>query len=264
MKNHINYFKKISAVLLILTGGFGSLHAQSASIDFQPATVETQVGEPFFVEVHFDTDNVPISVFDLHMLFDPAYLEVMSIEKLQDGLFNYHVEPSFDNEIGKIDMAAFQIGKSIPESFSVIKMKLMPISPVELTEVVQNTDDFPESMLAYGGHDFLESTGTLEVHIADASTGVDSRVTDEFGLNIWPNPSSDFANIAFSLKDADQVNIRIFDPAGKLVQEVYSGSVAPGVEKTIKVDLRNLASGNYTCRLSTGNKMQTQKLNVIQ
>lgn len=265
MKNQIKYIKTMAATVLLFAGNYGVVNAQSAAITFQSATIEAEVGESFFVEVHFDTDNIPISVFDLHMPFDPAYLEVLSIEKLQDDLFNYHNEPVFDNENGKMDMAAFQIGKSIPESFSVIKIEFMALAQIELTEVTQNTTGFPKTLLAYGGKNVLGSTGNLEVEIMDETTGInDPASTDEFGLNVWPNPTSDFAHISFTVKETTEMNLRIFDANGKLIKVVFRGSVTTGIEKKFQIDLRSFATGNYTCRLTGGQNVQIQKLNVVK
>ena len=265
MKTQIKFLTYISTAILLLAGCAGKIIAQSANVSFVPAQVEVEAGEPFFVEVHFDTDNVPISVFDLHMLFDPEYLSILSIEKLQGDLFTYHVAPVFDNSSGKIDMAAFQIGKSVPGSFSVIKLNIMPHAPTELTKITHNTTGFPKTILAYAGEDFLGNAGDLDVTITDASTGLgDVETTKDYGLNIWPNPTSDFARISFIMPVSDQVSLSIFDPAGKLVKHVFNGNVAAKTRKEIEVDLSNLASGNYTCRLSTGDKVQAETVSVIK
>lgn len=265
MKNQLKHLKTIAVAILLIASSYENTSAQSAAINFLPATVEAEVGESFFVEVHFDTDNIPISVFDLHMLFDTSYLEVLSIEKLEDDLFNYHQAPVFNNANGKIDMAAFQIGKTIPESFSVIKIELLALAPTELTEVTQNTTGFPKTLLAYGGQDVLGSSGNLEVKIFGETVGIDNPTgTNEFGLNIWPNPASEIANISITVKDAKEVTLRIFDANGKLVKELIRGSVTPELEKKMEVDISDLASGNYNCQLVAGDKVQVQKLNVVK
>lgn len=265
MKTTIKYFTYISTAVLLFAGCAGNLFSQSASVNFLPASVEVQTGEPFFVEVHFDTDNVPVSVFDLHMLFDPEYLSILSIEQLQGDLYTYHVPPTFDNTTGKIDMAAFQIGKEVPTSFSVIKLELMPLAETPLTKVTQNTQGFPKTLLAYAGENFLGTTGDLDVTITEAATGVDEAVlTNEFELSIWPNPTSDFARISFVIPENEQVSLDLFDAAGKLVKQVFSGNLPAKTDKEIEVDLSALASGNYTCRLTAGNKIQSEKVSVIK
>ncbi len=265
MKNQLKHLKVIAVAIVLIAASYSHSNAQSASINFVPAAVEAEVGESFFVEVQFNTANVPISVFDLHMLFDANYLEVVSIEKLQGDLFSYHKAPVFNNENGKMDMAAFQIGKTIPESFSVIKIQLLALAPTELTEITQNTTGFPKTLLAYGGQDVLGSTGSLEVKINGEATGIDNpKGTDEFGLNVWPNPATDNANISFTVKEAKEVSLKIFDVNGKLVKAVFSGSVTPGAEKTLTVDINDFASGDYMCQLISGDKVQVKKLNVVK
>jgi hypothetical protein len=265
MKIQIKHLATFLFATIVVVLSNSGLQAQSAEITFDPAEVTAEVGQPFFVDVVFDTDNTPISVFDLHMLFEQAYLEVISIEILQGDLFSYHQAPTYNNSVGKIDMAAFQIGKSIPGTFSVVKLELMPIAATELTEVEHNMTDFPKTLMAYGGENMLGETGKLKVTITDTALGVDdNNFEDVFGLEVWPNPTSDLVNISFNSKDAGQLEVDIFDESGKLVMQVYSGNVSGNIGEQFEVDLSDFASGSYTCRVLSGEKIQTTKLNVIR
>jgi len=257
--------KMIKILILALIFPIISL-AQEGMIQFNPEVVEISEGETFEVEVVFNTADVSISVFDLHMVFDPQHLQIVSIENLQSDLFNYIHQPEFNNELGKIDMAAYQIGKEIPSSnFSVIQLTILALEPVELTEIIHPTGVFPETLLAYAGANVLDEASPLKVTITGEalSDGLSPKEGD-FDLKIWPNPSSDIATIGYMLESSEQVNLSIYDLYGKLIREIYEGSTPARQEVQIEVDLKNLADGNYACRLSTGQEQQTKMLIVAK
>ncbi|MCX6198511.1 MAG: T9SS type A sorting domain-containing protein, partial [Bacteroidetes bacterium] len=79
------------------------------------------------------------------------------------------------------------------------------------------------------------------------------EVESEMGisnLNVFPNPSSSVFNISFnSNTDGEQMNIRVFDVAGKLVKEINELSHAGSTN--VAVDLSSEASGLYVMSLQT-------------
>ncbi|MBK5284768.1 MAG: T9SS type A sorting domain-containing protein, partial [Bacteroidia bacterium] len=68
-------------------------------------------------------------------------------------------------------------------------------------------------------------------------------------IDPYPNPSSDVINLAFIAPHKDQVVIEIFDALGKLVREVYNGSVSTGLNKFV-FDSGSLNQATYFCRFS--------------
>lgn len=236
---------------------------QSALVKHQQDFIETQVGETFETIVQFNTDNTPISVFDLHMQFNPEFMEVVSIENLQGDLFSFHQPPVFDNAIGKIDMAGFQIGKSIPTAdFDMVKITFLALEAVELTELIHPLNEFPKTMLAYGGMNMLGEAQDLKITITggDPLGGISGTDKGDFGLEVWPNPTNGLALISFRLDSRDRVNLGVYDISGKLIQTVFEGMVSPDTEMRFEIDLKGLANGNYACRLQTQSSNQTKVL----
>jgi hypothetical protein len=262
--SHIKYLFALSIGLLL--GALSVTYAQSAIIKHQDEFVEAEVGETFETIVQFNTDGAPISVFDLHLKFDPEFIEVVSIENLQGDLFSFHQPPTFNNEEGRIDMAAFQIGKGLPEGdFDIVKITFLALNPVDLTEVIHPLNEFPKSMLAYAGENLLEDAGDLKIIILDSALGLDGSPGDsDFGLEIWPNPTSGIVTISFELKESDRVSLEIFNAQGKLVESVFEGTVYPGSDMRFEVDLERYASGTYSCRLQTKSASQTKNLMLTE
>ena len=85
----------------------------------------------------------------------------------------------------------------------------------------------------------------------EATTAIE--VEKEMGisdLNVFPNPSSSVFNLSFnSGTDGEQMNIRVFDVAGKLVKEVNELSHSGATN--VAVDLSSEASGVYVMSLQT-------------
>ena len=82
-------------------------------------------------------------------------------------------------------------------------------------------------------------------------------------FSLFPNPTHGILNISYSLPEASNVNLQILNTTG---EEVWKGSL--GKEQTsgkhqFSVDLGNLSSGIYYCRIVTSMTSQTKKLVII-
>ena len=78
------------------------------------------------------------------------------------------------------------------------------------------------------------------------------------GINIYPNPMQDQGNIAFTLEDNSNVNVKIFSLSGQLVQEINENNVAAG-DNNITFGVTELPAGTYIVRLTAGDRVETSK-----
>ena len=262
---NFTYQFRMIMMLMAILGLSGYATAQSAEMNFETNEISVQVGETFSTKVLFNTADMPVSVFDIHLLYDTEFLQVTGIETLDEGFFNYHVTPTFDNSTGKVDMAAFQIGKQTPSgNFEVIKISFLALAPTEFTKVYHPMDVFPKSLLAYAGENILGNANDLKVTITEVGAvgidGVDG--VEGMDLSVWPNPSQDMAFISFKLKDADQVVLSIFDSNGKLIEEVYNGNITSNTDYKFEIEVSNFASGAYQCVLNFDDKSIAQSMVV--
>lgn len=250
---------------MAILGLSGYATAQSAEMKFETDEITVQQGETFSTKVLFNTADMPVSVFDIHLQYDSEFLQVTSIETLNEGFFSYIVAPAFDNSSGKVDMAAFQIGKETPSGeFEIVKISFLALAPTELTKVYHPMDVFPKSLLAYAGENIMANANDLKVTITEGNTvGVDGLEGAEgMNLSVWPNPSQDVAFVSFNLKDADQVVLSIFDLNGKLIKEVFNGNATSNTEYKFEIEVSNFASGSYQCVLSFDDKSVTKSMVV--
>ncbi len=92
--------------------------------------------------------------------------------------------------------------------------------------------------------------------------------SDELPNNItldqnYPNPFNPTTVIQYQIPQAAEVNLTVFDMAGREVAELVNGQVSAG-SHTINFDASRLSSGVYMYRLRAGSTMLTRKLTVIK
>ncbi len=112
--------------------------------------------------------------------------------------------------------------------------------------------------ITYGGNNFYMDN----INIYDAPTGVDENLTTSYGLNIFPNPTSNTATINYTLPSSSTVKVELFDLVGKKCADVFNGT-APGGIQEHQLNRDGLNSGVYFIKLTINNNSFTQKL-VIQ
>lgn len=89
-------------------------------------------------------------------------------------------------------------------------------------------------------------------------------VPDRFALQQnYPNPFNPTTTIAFSIPEAGDVLLRVYDITGREVATLLNGHMEGG-EHSIEFNANNLASGIYFYRLQTGAEHITRKMVLIR
>ncbi len=225
--------------------------AQSAQIIHIPSFVEVQVGDTFQISTQMQVSNEPISVADVHMVFDVQYLEVLQVTPAQMPLLNYHVPPVFDNLSGKIDMAAFQFGNDpMNGDYELVNITFRALAETPVTHISHPVNTFPTSLLAYAGENKLDNVAPLSVSIvSETIVSVDNLGDGGVNMAVWPNPAVTEAIISLTTAEFGRVNLAVYDLGGKLVEEIFEGEVFAGVERQFRIDVARLANGLYKCSL---------------
>lgn len=81
------------------------------------------------------------------------------------------------------------------------------------------------------------------------------------GLNVFPNPASNFVNIHFEVDNTDIYTAFLFDVQGRKVANVLNQSLEMGTQ-SVQVPTENLAKGMYFLHLSNKGRVLTQKIAV--
>jgi hypothetical protein len=80
---------------------------------------------------------------------------------------------------------------------------------------------------------------------------------------VTPNPAETVASINYSVPESGQVEIALYDMAGRKVMTVASGQVEAG-SHDIMLNVSSLTNGVYTLMLTTGNDRVTRQVSVVK
>lgn len=109
--------------------------------------------------------------------------------------------------------------------------------------------------------------------VADAMNEIIKRTNDWFNISVginetlekrfivYPNPFTQTANIDFTLSDAANVNIAVFDIMGRNVLNLFDGDMESG-NQSFRIDANGLSKGVYFVRLLLDNEILTQKVSI--
>ena len=78
-----------------------------------------------------------------------------------------------------------------------------------------------------------------------------------------PNPFNPSTNITFSLPEASDVKLSVFDITGREVAELVNGYIAAG-NHVVAFNAEDLPSGLYLYRIQAGSYVQTKRMSLIK
>ena len=82
-------------------------------------------------------------------------------------------------------------------------------------------------------------------------------------LSVYPNPAKDMAKLSFSLENASNLTIAIYDQLGQLVQTVSNSQFNAGVNQ-VEINTSSLNSGIYSIKIDAENGSLSQRISVIK
>jgi plastocyanin len=119
----------------------------------------------------------------------------------------------------------------------------------------------PPARVAGGGEalaDFIGDDATFESYPVGSSS-----VTAPAEVVVSPNPLSHSATVSFSLAEAAQVRLAVYDMLGREVAVLVDGQVGAG-SHTAVFEAGSLAAGTYVYRLAAGDHVETGRLTVAR
>jgi hypothetical protein len=99
--------------------------------------------------------------------------------------------------------------------------------------------------------------------VASATPGSEGVVQEYALYQNYPNPFNPETNISFSLPEASNVSLRVFNLLGEEVATLVSGAQAAGTH-TVSFDASSLTSGMYIYRLEAGEFSATRKMILMK
>ena len=80
----------------------------------------------------------------------------------------------------------------------------------------------------------------------------------------FPNPFNPSTEIKFGIKEASNVDLRIYDVLGKEVSVLVNNQFMNAGSYNVKFDAKNLASGTYIYRITTGANTVSRKMQLLK
>lgn len=117
--------------------------------------------------------------------------------------------------------------------------------------------------------DVNDSTWTFEVELTCMTDGIDGfglnggTIPTRSGISASPNPFNNHSVIKYSLPEAGNVSLKVFDSLGREIAELVNGFIPAGEYSTV-FNASNLSSGIYFFRLEHGNEVSMAKSLLIK
>lgn len=106
--------------------------------------------------------------------------------------------------------------------------------------------------------------GAMGVWDGDCLTNLpDIAGPPAFAVEAWPNPFNPSTTLSFTLSEAAQVEVRLYNVMGQCVGTVCSGPRAAGAH-SLRVDGSRLAGGIYLLKLEAGTHSVVKKLTLLK
>ncbi len=85
----------------------------------------------------------------------------------------------------------------------------------------------------------------------------------EYAFGAYPNPFNPTTTISFSLKEAGEVRVAVYDVSGRLVRDIVHQAMNAG-EHRVAFEARDLPTGVYLARLECAGFTRTEKVVLLK
>ena len=156
-------------------------------------------------------DDLELNGFQFSLQFDPAAMEVLSLEAAEEGLEETHAGMQ-EALKGKIHILAYQAtGKSIEAKDGLIKLTIRAKREINLSEVLQ----IGQSHLQAEIYQTNKEVAKLKLEYKATPTAINT--TSKSGA--YPNPFQNQTTLNFNLPLEGLVTLTITDQAGRLISQ---------------------------------------------
>ena len=117
----------------------------------------------------------------------------------------------------------------------------------------------------------IDRLGLILTNSSTNTSGSDQPIIVGIGSNNfnstlsqnYPNPFNPQTRIRFTLEQASQVQLKVYDSAGRLVQTLIDGELNAGLHEPV-FDGSGLASGIYFYQLKTNRQTFVKKMTLVK
>lgn len=102
------------------------------------------------------------------------------------------------------------------------------------------------------------SCSATSAYVTIENVSVEERMAGKIDLRVFPNPTSDFVNLSFTLDDQEEVQVELVDVTGRTILIENRGELLG--ENRVTLDLKPYASGVYFVKLTVGDVTMTKRV----
>ena len=243
------------------------LHAQEPTLEVVAASSTVGVGGECILTVHV-RDFPALRTYGIRLSYDTTYFRCLAVEKI--GYFEGYSTFYFR----KIDSLQGEAGADesiLGPGWTLAEGGLFQIRMRALRTGIANIDvvkaQFFDSSLA-AIVDFTQNGTSVTI---DNSSGVEDVAPAALHLDVWPlpwNARSAPLQLRVTLDRAEQVGIRVYDIAGRLVREIAHDTFAPGIRQFTwngrNDDGLPVRPGLYVAVMTTAERTLTRRIIMTQ
>ena len=100
----------------------------------------------------------------------------------------------------------------------------------------------------------------LEEPFVNNTTDIENSIAE---INIFPNPTSDFATVEYQLNIQENISIELLNNMGRVINTVFNDRQMAG-KHVQNIDVNNLANGIYYVKIKTEQNMLTKRLAITR
>jgi VCBS repeat-containing protein len=83
-------------------------------------------------------------------------------------------------------------------------------------------------------------------------------------VNLFPNPASEYVNVIFTASHTANSSVKMYDLSGRIVANIYIGTIEAGKLYQRKVFVKSLSAGVYFIQFTNGEFIETRKLVIAK
>ncbi|OYT16562.1 MAG: hypothetical protein B7C24_07180 [Bacteroidetes bacterium 4572_77] len=102
---------------------------------------------------------------------------------------------------------------------------------------------------------------TLKAHLYDEDNVGFEKIVGNMGINIYPNPASDYVIIDFQLITDQDINMELFDIKGQSIRKIASSHLKEG-NYNLQINTSDLSNGVYFIKSTMGKTLSTKQFVV--
>ena len=147
------------------------------------------------------------------------------------------------------------MSRSLDSSILWVQLGANTIGNMDVEMIDARTTDGLMVAATYGA-------GVFTANVADV-TGIDQNKSVAHGFyisSIFPNPASDIAYLDLRMEIPAKATVQLYDLSGRLMKNISQAVAYHSGENTIPIDVQNLPSGAYLCRVEVNGFVQVKKI----